>query len=128
MTAIGRLTLAIESLTHAVCRFRENNGTTETSAILKGMAEMGEKIMSKISEFATSQNAFNDRLDAAVAGVSADIDGLKAEILKLQNTAGSITPEDQALLDGIQARTDAIATKLEALDAATESRPTPPEG
>jgi len=81
-------------------------------------------IMSAISEFATRQNQFNDRIDAAITGVSADVDALNAEIVKLQNTPGIITPEDQALLDGIQARSQTVADKLEALDALTP--PVPP--
>lgn len=78
-----------------------------------------EKIMSKISDFAAAMTAFTDRQDAAVAGLQADVAGLKDEIAKLQGTAGAITPEDQALLDGIQARAGTIADKLDALDAET---------
>ena len=83
-----------------------------------------ERIMSKIGDFATAQNAFNDRIDTAVSGLTADIAELNAEILKLQNTSGEVTPEDQALLDGIQARSSAIADKLDALDQITP--PVPP--
>lgn len=80
--------------------------------------------MSAISDFATKQNAFNDRLDAAIAGIQGDVDTLNAAILKLQNSAGAITPEDQATLDALQARGAGITAKLEALDALTP--PTPP--
>lgn len=82
--------------------------------------------MSAISEFAARQTAFNDRQDAAVQGISDDVAELKAEIEKLQNTQGTITAEDQALLDSIQARSEAIATKLEALDALTPPAPPTP--
>ena len=81
-------------------------------------------IMSAISDFATAQNAFNDRLDTAVANLTADIGSLTAEIAKLQATSGQTTAEDQALLDGIQSRTSTIAAKLDALDALTP--PVPP--
>jgi hypothetical protein len=77
------------------------------------------KIMSKISEFADAQKAFNDRQDAAIAGLTGDIQNLEDQIAKLQSTSGAITPEDQALLDGIQARASAISDKLEALDSLT---------
>ena len=83
-----------------------------------------DKIMSAISDFAAKQNAFNDRQDAAVEGLTTDVNALKAEIQKLQNSPGTITPEDQASLDSLQARAEGIATKLEALDALTP--PTPP--
>lgn len=90
----------------------------------KLIEKQGALLMSAISEFAAKQTAFNDRQDAAVAGLTQDVTELKDEILKLQNTPGNVTPEDQALLDGIQARAEAITTKLEALDALTP--PTPP--
>lgn len=75
--------------------------------------------MSKISDFATAQNAFNDRMDAAVADLVADVKNLNDQIAALQNSAGQITPEDQALLDGLQARASTIADKLDALDQQT---------
>lgn len=83
------------------------------------LKQLGEKIMSKISDFATAQNAFNDRIDTAVTGLTGDIAELNSEIAKLQATQGEITPEDQALLDGIQTRSQGIADKLTALDALT---------
>jgi len=75
--------------------------------------------MSAISDYAAKVTAFQDRQDAAITGVSGDVDFLVAEIKRLQETAGQITPEDQAILDGIQARAEAAAQKLEALDALT---------
>lgn len=83
-----------------------------------------EHIMSAISEFSTKQKAFNERMDAAVTGLSGDVQSLNDKITELQNSAGAVTPEDQALLDDLQARGDAILAKLEALDALTP--PVPP--
>jgi hypothetical protein len=94
------------------------------NTILCKLDNLERNIMSAISEFATKQNAFNDRLDAAVTGLSGDVQALNDKITELQNTAGQITPEDQALLDNIQQRNEAIATKIEALDSLTP--PTPP--
>ena len=76
-------------------------------------------IMSKISEFADRQNAFNDRIDAAVTDLQGDIKSLNDTIAALQASVGTVTPEDQALLDQIETRAGGIATKLEALDALT---------
>lgn len=84
---------------------------------------MESRLMSAISDFKAKQDAFNDRIDAAVTGLSGDVTALKDEIIKLQNSPGTITPEDQASLDAIQARSEAIATKLEALDALTPPAP-----
>ena len=82
--------------------------------------------MSAISDYAAKVTAFQDRQDSAIAGVSGDVDFLVAEIKRLQETPGSISPEDQAILDGLQARAEAAAGKLEALDALTPPvTPTP---
>jgi hypothetical protein len=67
-----------------------------------------------------------EKLGVAVDGVASDVDFLKAEIKKLQENPGPITPEDQAILDGIESRTNALSAKVEALDAATEQPPVPP--
>jgi len=83
-----------------------------------------EDIMSAIGDFAKKQNDFNDRMDKAVSGLQNDVKLLNDTIAELQSTQGAITAEDQALLDQIESRSDAIATKLEALDALTP--PTPP--
>lgn len=77
-----------------------------------------------IETFVTAQNAFNDKIDAAIVGLEGDILSLNETIAKLQTTPGTITPEDQALLDALQARGKLISDKLDALDALTP--PVPP--
>jgi len=77
-----------------------------------------------IAVFAEKVNAFADRVDTAVTGISGDVDALNAKIVELQNSSGQISAEDQASLDAIQARGEALAAKVEALDALTV--PTPP--
>ena len=106
--------------------YMKNRTILELKALLKGLQEgQGsitrklEKVMSKVSEFATAMNAFTDRQDAAVAALQGDVSWLKDKIDQLQNTPGEISAEDQALLDAIQARADSVAVKLEALDAMT---------
>lgn len=84
--------------------------------------------MSKISEFGDTVNTRFDELGTAVDGVAADVEFLKKEIERLQNTPGPISAEDQATLDGIQARANALSDKVKALDAATEQPPVPPPG
>lgn len=80
--------------------------------------------MSAISEFAVKMSAFSDRQDKAVSDLQGDVDFLTKKIEELQNSAGQITPEDQASLDAIQSRAETISTKLEALDNLTP--PVPP--
>lgn len=75
-----------------------------------------DNIMSAISDFATKQNAFNDKMDAAISDITTEVAALNSEIASLQASAGAITPEDQALLDGLQARAQSISDKLSALD------------
>jgi hypothetical protein len=82
-------------------------------------AYLGEEIMSAISEFAAKQNAFNTRLDAALAGIGSDIKTLNDKIAELQGSPGEVTPEDQALLDSLQTSAEALAAKFEAVDAMT---------
>lgn len=75
--------------------------------------------MSKISEFSDRQKAFHERQDAAIEGLRADVLALNEKITELQNSPGVITPEDQAMLDALEARGQEISAKLEALDAQT---------
>ncbi len=84
-----------------------------------------EKIMSAISDFAAKMNDHNNQVDAAIEGLTGDVGSLKDQITALQNSAGQITPEDQASLDAIEKRAQGISDKLEALDALTP--PTPPQ-
>lgn len=98
-------------------RLQERFGYTETL--------IGD-IMSAISDFAAAMKDFNDRQDQAVANLVGDVKKLNDDIAKLQATPGQITPEDQALLDGVQARAKTIADNLDALDAQTP--PAPPPG
>lgn len=99
------------------------------TAILNALQALNGKadnIMSAISDFAAKQKAFNDRTGAAIDGIVADIKTLNDKITELQNSAGTVTPEDQALIDDLQAKGETLASKAEALDAQTP--PPPPPG
>jgi hypothetical protein len=95
-----------------------------TAKLLAELLANQTKIMSAISDFATAQNAFQDKVDAAITDIATELKTANDQIAALQASQGGITPSDQALLDGIQARTSAAATKLAALDTLTP--PTPP--
>lgn len=66
-----------------------------------------------------------DKIDKGIDGVSGDVTELNKLIAQLQSTQGQLTPEDQTLLDQIEARGLAAGTKIEALDALTPP-PAPP--
>lgn len=86
------------------------------------------EIMSAISDFAAKMKAHQDKIATAVSGLTDDVKALNDKIEQLQNTAGAITPEDQALLDEIEKRGDTISTTLAALDSLTPpATPTPTE-
>lgn len=94
--------------------------------------------MSAISEYAAKQKAFNERQGAAIdklvtsiGGVTEDVAELNRLIKELQDSPGTITPEDQATLDELTTageatavKVEAAATALAALDA--QNPPTPP--
>ena len=83
------------------------------------IAQQLQNIMSSISDFSAKMTAFFDRQDTAVADLQGDVDNLTKQIAALQTSGGAITAEDQALLDGIQARASTVSDKLDALDALT---------
>jgi len=80
-----------------------------------------------IKNYANTANTYNDRIDKAIDGLIADQKTQADLIAKLQASQGDVwTPEDQAVLDQLTARSNAQTEKLEALDALTETPPIPP--
>ena len=100
---------------------------------------MEQRIMARISEFSQRQADFNRQLEqavdasaASVTALVADVAALNAKIVELQNSAGEITPEDQVLLDALEAQSAALSAKaaavsqaLSELDAMTPPTPAP---
>lgn len=105
-----------------LCLKHESDATSEALSHINKKLNL---IMSAIAEFAARVEQHQATIDTAVEGLSGDIKGLNDKIAELQNTPGAITAEDQALLDQIEQRATAIATKVKALDAVTP--PTAPE-
>lgn len=77
--------------------------------------------MSVISDYAAKQTEYNRRQAAAIdsivasnAGLAADIKALNDKITELQNSSGEVTPEDQALIDDMEAKGAAAADRAEA--------------
>lgn len=113
-------------------------GVHDINHSLTRLVHIGEHIMTAISTFIEQQNAFNAANSAAieslttnVKGITNDIGELNARIKELQESQGTITPEDQALLDAailsgqqVQAKLAAVSAALAALDDLTP--PVPP--
>jgi len=64
--------------------------------------------MSAISDFAAKQTAFNTELASDLTSIKASIDALNAQIQALQNSSGSVTAEDQALIDDLAGKGAAL--------------------
>lgn len=139
---------AIQSLVREVHAFRKQveEFCTRTAGhsenqILTRIEKKVENIMSAISVYAEQvEAAFTDigtsvdTLVTGVTGIAGDVAGLKDLILKLQSNPGPITPEDQAILDQLIVKITALADRIkplaetvQALDAATDEVPAPPE-
>lgn len=73
--------------------------------------------MSAVADFAAKQNEFNDKLNVSLEGLKSDLQFLNDELVKLQNSQGQLSEEDQGLLDGLLARGEAMAAKFADLDA-----------
>ena len=96
------------------------------------MATAIETYAAKVDEAFTAIGQTVDSIVTSVGGVAGDVDRLKALIKQLQDSAGTVTPEDQALLDKSEAAVNALGARmngvreaLASLDAATEEAPTP---
>jgi len=93
--------------------------------------------LKSFQQFQQQDEAAVDQIVAAFNGLVIDDKTQKDLIAKLQASQGQVTPEDQTLIDQIQAANDArsakvadIAAKLKALDESTPpplpSEPTTP--
>jgi hypothetical protein len=90
------------------------------------LEEMGNKIMSQLSDFGDRVQASFDAISAAVDETKTKVDAIIALITTLQNSPGQITPADQATLDKIEASAKDLAAKVKVLDDATAAPPTVP--
>lgn len=75
-----------------------------------------ESIMSVITDWAAKQQADLTAISGVLDSIATGVNALDALIKQLQNTSGSITPEDQALLDQIEAQSAALVTKAQQIN------------
>lgn len=109
---------------------------------MDAVKQFGEKVdaaFTEISENVDSVVTSNEKVVTAVAGITKDVNDLKEIITKLNENPPGWTPDDQAILDsglakiatisermkGVKEVVTANADALAALDAATETPPSP---
>ncbi len=99
------------------------------------LKHLGDKIMSKISDYVTAVEAQLDGIgqnvdglvtaiggiNTSLTGISGDVTELKRIITDLNNNPGPITPADQALLDESLTRLGALSTKAQAAKDAAQT-------
>lgn len=76
----------------------------------RDLEEMEKRIMSKIGDWA---NRVEPKLDSIQTG----LDELQKMVEDFQNSPGDLSPEDQAALDRIEAKTNALATDAGSIPA-----------
>lgn len=105
--------------------FHHGNADPAAAAILAEILKNQKIMASQIADFAAKLSTYQDAVDKATTDIATELAALNTQIAALQNSAGAISPADQALLDGIEARAQAAASKLAALDTLTPP-PVPP--
>jgi hypothetical protein len=85
----------------------------------------GTKLMSQVTDFAAKVQASFDKVNADLDNITAGIQSLDALITAFQNSPGTLSPSDQTALDQIQAASQALVAKA---DAVSVTPPTPPTG
>ena len=75
--------------------------------------------MSAISDFADAMNEHLGAIETAMSDIAGDVSGLQSKIDALTASLDSISPADQALLDGIKEHAASIAGTLRSIDDMT---------
>ena len=91
---------------------------------LDRLHEQGHKLMSKVTDFAAAVQAAFDKVNADLDTITAGITNLDNLITAFQNSPGTLSAADQAALDGIQAASQALVTKADAVSVVPPVAPT----
>ncbi len=98
--------------------------------IERAIHHMEKLIMATLSEafntYATDQAAFNASQKADLDAISTKIDGLNTLITQLQTSAGTVTPEDQATIDKLEAAGKDLVASADALAGKAPPAPVTP--
>lgn len=97
-------------------RARINN---QTSHVLARLEILEITMSTAIQAFATKQAAFNTKISQAIDGIKGDIIGLNQKITELQTSDGPLSAEDQDTLDTLQTQAAALLEKISAVDELT---------
>lgn len=82
-----------------------------------------QQLMSQITDWAATEQADLSAISTTLDSITTGIKALDDLITKFQNSPGTLSPEDQAALDQIQAASKALVTKAAAIDV---NPPAPP--
>jgi hypothetical protein len=80
---------------------------------------------SAIQIFAAAEQATLTSLSTALTALATGVAALDALITQLQNSPGTISPADQALLDQIQAQSQANLAQANAISTTPPGQPVP---
>ena len=80
--------------------------------------------MSQVSDFATAVQSAFDKVNSDLDTITTGIANLDALITAFQNSPGTLSAADQAALDGIQAASQALVTKADAVSVGPPVAPT----
>jgi len=83
------------------------------------LKNQGVELMTAFSDFATKQATYNADIGAAIDGIVGDVKSLNDKITELQNSPGTISPADQALLDDLVTQGAALVARVKAADDLT---------
>ena len=95
-----------------------------TPATKHDLDQVKKEIMSAITDWAAKEDADLTAINATLDGIVTGVAGLDELIKQLQNSPGTLSPEDQAVLDRIEAASAALVTKAGAIDTSAPKPPT----
>lgn len=117
--SLDHLGEAVRSLAHAV----HGNATGVTKEDLHNMEA---RIMSKLTDWAAQEEADLSAISATLDGVVAGVANLNKLITDFQNSPGTLSADDQAALDRIQAASKTLVDKAASIKTDAPTPPTAP--
>lgn len=82
--------------------------------------------MATVQDFVNAEGPVLASLGTALTSLSTGVTALDALITQLQNSPGTLSPADQALLDQIQATSQALVAQANAISTTPPGTPVPP--